>query len=156
MSIKCELAVLRSHPSVSIRLRTTAEELPEVFAKGFTLIAGYIEKCNTEPAGDPFAIYYNLDIRDLDVEFGFPISVSLSGTDNIQTSQTPSGKSVTCLHIGPYNDIEPSYRALTEWVKNNGYEAAGISYEVYLNDPVNTEPEKMNTQIYELIRTIEL
>lgn len=156
MAIKCELAVLKSQPSVSIRLRTTAEELPEFFAKGFARIAEYLENCNTEPAGEPFAIYYNLDIRNLDVEFGFPISVHLRGTDNIQPSQTPSGKAVTCLHIGPYNDMEPCYHALAEWVKDNGYEAAGTSYEMYLNNPVNTEPEKMNTQVYELIRAIEL
>jgi len=156
MSIKCELKVLKSQPSLSIRLKTTADDLAEVFTKGYSAIAGYLEECNAEPSGRPFAIYYNLDIRDLDVEFGFPVCVSLSGTGNIHPSQTPSGKSVTCSHIGPYIDIEPSYYALTEWIKNYGYEAAGIAYEVYLNDPVNTEPDKLNTQIYELIRTIKL
>ncbi|MFT4789668.1 MAG: effector-binding domain-containing protein [Paraglaciecola sp.] len=55
-------------------------------------------------------------MRDVDVEFGFPVSVNLTGTNNIRPSQTPSGKSVTCLHLGPYIDIEPSYRALTEWI----------------------------------------
>ena len=98
----------------------------------------------------------NLDWRDLDVEFGFPVSYSLSGIDNFQPSHRPCGKSVTCLHIGPYSDFEPSYHALTEWIKDYGYEAAGIAYEVYLNDPVNTELEKLKTQVYELIRTIEL
>jgi effector-binding domain-containing protein len=156
MSIKCELRVLKPQPSLSIRLRTNAEALPEVFAKGYSDIAGYLDKWNSEPAGAPFAIYYNLDTRNLDVEFGFPVSVSLSGIDNIRPSQTPSGKSVFCLHIGPYIDVEPSYRALTEWIKDYGYEAAGIVYEVYLNDPVDSDPEKLNTQVYELIRTIEL
>jgi effector-binding domain-containing protein len=156
MSIKCELKVLKSQPSLSIRLKTTVDELTEVFATGYREIERYLEECNVEPTGRPFAIYYNLDIRQLDVEFGFPVSDILNGTDNIQPSQTPSGKSVTCLHIGPYIDVEPSYHALTEWIKNYGYEAAGIAYEVYLNDPVNTEPAKLNTQVYELIRTIEL
>jgi effector-binding domain-containing protein len=147
--------MLESQPSLSIRLRTNADELPEVFAKGYADVACYLQACHAEPAGMPFAIYYNLDLRDLDVEFGFPVSESLPGTGNIQASQTPSGKSVTCLHIGSYSDVEPSYRALTEWIKDYGYEAAGIAYEVYLNDPVKTEPEKLNTQVHELIRTIE-
>ena len=155
MSIKCELRVLKSQPSLSMRIRTTAEELPMAFDTGFAQILEYLHESNTEPAGNPFAIYYNLDNRNLDVEFGFPVTVSLSGTDTIHSSQTPSGKSVTCIHIGPYSDVEASYRALTEWIKDYGYEAAGIAYEVYLNDPVKTEPEKLNTQVHELIRTIE-
>ena len=156
MSIKCELRVLKSQPSLSMRTKTTAEELPEVFNTGFAQILEYLQERNAAPAGDPFAIYYNLDIRNLDVEFGFPVSVSLSGTDTIHSSQTPSGKSVTCMHIGPYSEVESSYRALTEWLKDYGYEAKGIAYEVYLNDPIDTEPDKLKTQIYELIRTIEL
>jgi effector-binding domain-containing protein len=156
MSIKCELKVLKSQSSLSIRLRTNSEALPEIFAKGYAAIAKYLEQYNGEITGAPFAIYYNLDMRHLDVEFGLPVSVSLSGIDNIRPSQTPSGKSVTCLHIGPYIDIESSYRALTEWIKDYGYEATGIAYEVYLNTPVDTEPEKLNTQVYELIRAIEL
>ena len=156
MSIKCELRVLKSQPSLSMRTRTTVEELPEVFNSGFAQILEYLQESNAAAAGDPFAIYYNLDIRNLDVEFGFPVSVSLSGTDTIHSSQTPSGKSVTCMHIGPYSEVESSYRALTEWLKDYGYEAKGIAYEVYLNDPIDTEPDKLKTQIYELIRTIEL
>ena len=53
MSIKCELKVFTSQPSLSIRLKTTAEELPEVFAKGYSDIAEYLEECNTESAGRP-------------------------------------------------------------------------------------------------------
>jgi effector-binding domain-containing protein len=156
MSIKCELTELKSQSSLTIRLRTSAEDLPEVYAKGYADIAKYLEECDAEPAGPAFAIYYNLDLRNLDVEFGFTVSSSLKGIDNIRPSQTPSGKSVTCLHIGPYSDVEPSYRALTEWLKDYGYESAGIAYEVYLNDPIETEPDKLKTQVYELIRTIEL
>ncbi|MFT4994847.1 MAG: effector-binding domain-containing protein [Paraglaciecola sp.] len=156
MSIKCEFTELRSQPCLSIRLRTGAAELPDAFARGYADIALYIKECKVEAAGCPFAIYYNLDMRNLDVEFGFPVPVKLDGRDNIQASQTPQGKSITALHIGPYSDVEPWYRALTEWIKDNGYEAAGIAYEVYQNDPIAAPPEKLKTQIYQMIRHIEL
>lgn len=156
MSIKCEFTVLSSQPSLSIRLRAGATNLPEIFAHGFALITQYLHECKAEPAGRRFAIFYNLDLRELDVEFGFPVSDRLMSRDNIQTGQTPGGKSVTCLHVGPYSDVESSYRALTEWIKDNGYEAAGIAYEVYLNDPTDTPPDKLKTQIYQLIRTLDL
>jgi len=156
MSIKCEFTEIRSQACLSIRLRTSAAERSDVFSRGYGAIAQYMQECKVEPAGCPFAIYYNLDMRGLDVEFGFPVSGSVSGNDDIQPGKTPGGKSVTCLYIGPYSDVGSSYRALTEWIKDNGYEAAGIAYEVYLNDPIATPPEKLKTQVYQMIRHLEL
>jgi effector-binding domain-containing protein len=155
MSIKCELVELVPQPSLSIRVVTTAQYLPEIFANGFGEIMQYLQEFKQLIAGRPYAKYYNLDLRNLDVEFGIPIQQRFSGRDNIQASETPSGKAITCLHTGPYSEVEPSYHALVEWIKDNGYEAAGQAYEVYLNDPENTPPEKLQTQIYEMIRTSE-
>jgi effector-binding domain-containing protein len=155
MSIKCELVELVPQPSLSIRVLTSTQYLPEIFANGFGEIMEYLKEFKQPIAGRPYAKYYNLDLRNLDVEFGIPIQQRFSGRDNIQASETPRGKAVTCLHIGPYSDVEPSYRALVEWMKDRGYEAADLAYEVYLNDSENTPPEKLQTQIYEMIRTSE-
>lgn len=116
MSIKCKLTVLKSWPSLSIRLRKTLKHSLRLLPKDMKTQLDIWIIFDVKPAGTPFVIYYNLDMRDVDVEFGFPVSVNLTGTNNIRPSQTPSGKSVTCLHLGPYIDIEPSYRALTEWI----------------------------------------
>jgi effector-binding domain-containing protein len=156
MSIKCELTELTPQPALTIRVRTSAQYLPQIFENGFREIKDYIKEFKQQAAGYTFAKYYNLDLRDLDVEFGIPILRSFSGRDNIQASETPGGKCVTCLHVGPYRDVELSYHALTEWIKNNGYESSGIAYEVYLNDPLNTPEEKLETQIYEMIMPVEL
>ena len=153
MSFKCELVELAPQTALSIRMRTAAQDLPQVFGKGYGEIAQYLGELQAQPAGPPFAIYYNMDMQDLDVEFGFPISTSLTGRDNIHASETPSGKSASCLHIGPYSDVEPAYNALSQWIKDSGYEATGVAYEVYLNDPDQTPPEELETRIYLLIRT---
>ena len=155
MTIKCEFSILVAQPSVSIRLKTQANKLAEVFKQGYEQISRYIQGSEGKPAGAPYAIFYTLDTRDLDVEFGLPLAAPLSGRNNIQASQTPEGKSISCIHIGPYSELDPSYRALTEWIKNNGYEAAGIAYEMYLNDPTETPPDKLQTRRYQLIRTLD-
>lgn len=155
MAIKCELTTLESQPSLAIRVNTSAHVLPKVLAKGFAEIAEYLRLSNTQAAGPAFTIYYNLDMRCLDVEFGYPVSAVCSDKDNIRVSHTPSGKAVTCLRTGSYMDLEPAYRALTEWIKDHGYESAGIAYEQYLTDPLKTPPSKLNTQVYELTRAIQ-
>ena len=63
--------------------------------------------------------YYNMDMQDLDIEAGFPVSRGLSGKGDIQTGEIPGGKVATCLYTGPYSDIEPAYNALSQWMKEN-------------------------------------
>ncbi|WP_083797626.1 GyrI-like domain-containing protein [Dethiosulfovibrio peptidovorans] len=39
------------------------------------------------------------------------------------------------LHCGPYEGIQAAYRALYDWIGENGYEKTGPDREVYLNCP---------------------
>jgi effector-binding domain-containing protein len=88
-----------------------------------------------------------MDMQDLDVEIGFPVTKPLAGKDDIQASEVPGGKLGYALHTGRYGDIAPAYDALTQFVKEQGYEPTGVSYEFYLNDPEETPQEKLQTQI---------
>jgi effector-binding domain-containing protein len=88
-----------------------------------------------------------MDMQDLDVEIGFPVSGSLPGKGEIQPGEIPGGKAATCLHVGPYTEVGPAYEALMQWIMENGFEATGVAYEMHLNDPAQTPPEELKTQI---------
>ena len=98
-------------------------------------------------AGPPFTAYYNMDMQDLDVEIGFPVPKKLPDKGTIKAGEIPAGKVATCLYTGPYNEMEPAYNALHQWTQDNGYKLTGIAYEIYLNDPEQTPPEQLQTQI---------
>jgi effector-binding domain-containing protein len=34
-----------------------------------------------------------------------------------------------------------------QWMAEQGYEGTGVSYELYLNDPTETPPAELQTQI---------
>jgi effector-binding domain-containing protein len=91
--------------------------------------------------------YFNMDMQDLDLEIGFPVEQAISGKGDIQASEIPAGKQVSCLHTGPYSKVEPAYNAMMEWVPANGYTATGVSYEFYLNDPEQTPENELLTKI---------
>ena len=110
------------------------------------LILG-LEEIGEQPSGSPFAGYFNMDLQDLDVEIGFPVSGKLTGRGNIQPSLIPPCRTATCIYTGPYSDIEPAYNALFQWISENGYETTGTVYEFYLNDPDETPPEELRTEI---------
>ena len=90
----------------------------------------------------------------LDVQVGFPVPREIAGKDDIQAAETPGGKVATCLYTGPYSEIKTAYTALTQWIKDNGYDATGVACETYLNDPDQTLPQELQTQISFLLQTI--
>ena len=147
MTYQCEIQELPARPTLSIRTRSHLEGLPEVIRKSFAAIGQAIGQKGEFPAGPPFTAYYNMDMQDLDVELGFPVSHSLPGVGDIQAGEIQAGKFAVCIHIGPYNEIESAYRALSAWVEEQGYKASGVAYEFYLNDPAEIPPEALQTQI---------
>lgn len=152
MFYKCELKELAAQSALSIRTRTSVQNLPNILSEGYGAIAQYLNGVNKQPSGAPFAIYYNWDMQNLDVEFGFPVEEGIEGNNNIKVSITPGGKVATCLYIGSYNKIETAYKALMKWIEDNKYETTGIAYEVYLNDPAQTPLQELKTQISLLLK----
>jgi effector-binding domain-containing protein len=147
MTYNCELVEQSPQPTLSIRTTTTIKELPQELGKAYGAIGQYLGQLGEQPAGAPYAAYFNWDTKDFDVEIGFPVSGTFPEKDDIKSSEIPGGKLARCLYTGPYNKIEPAYNALTAWVKENGYEATGVAYEFYLNDPGETPQEELMTQI---------
>ena len=147
MSYKCELVEQPPQPTLSIRSKTNIENLPQELGNAYGAIGQYLGQLGEQPAGAPYAAYFNWDMSNLEVEIGFPVSSTLPDKDEIKSGEIPGGRLARCIYTGPYNEIEPAYNALTAWVKEHGYEATGIVYEFYLNDPGEVSPEDLMTQV---------
>jgi effector-binding domain-containing protein len=147
MDFHCEIKEQAAQPTLSIRKRTPIDGLPQLLGESYGKIAGYLAELGTQPDGAPFAAYYNMDMQDLDVEIGFPVTEPVPSKGDIQASQIPGGKLAIALHTGPYGEIGPAYDALTQFAKEQGCEPTGVSYEFYLNDPQETSPQDLKTQI---------
>ena len=93
MTYKCEVKEQSGQPTLSIRTRTPVQEIPDVLGKAYGAIAQYLETLQEQPAGPPFSVYYNMEMQDLDIEIGFPVSRKLAGKGDIQASETPKRKS---------------------------------------------------------------
>ena len=147
MSYQCELWERLPQPALTIRTTSPVQALSQAMGKAYGAIAQYLGQMGEAPAGPPFVAYYNMDMQNLDVEIGFPVGRPLSGLGEIQASEIPGGKLASCLHVGPYGDLGFAYEALTQWLADNGYEATGAAYEMYLNDPMQTRPQELQTQV---------
>jgi effector-binding domain-containing protein len=147
MSYQCQVKEQPSQPTLAIRTRTSVQQLGQALGEAYGAIAQYLGELGEAPAGPPFAAYHNEDMEDLDVEIGFPVARELPGRGDILAGEIPGGGVATCLHTGPYSGIGSAYEALSHWMEENGYQPTGVAYEVYLNDPDETPPEELQTQI---------
>ena len=132
---------------LSIRTRTAVQDLPKVLGQSYDLIVQYLCELGEAPAGPPFVGYFNMDMQDLDVEIGFPVTRPLPGKAEIQPSQLPAGNHATCLHSGSYKALEQTYNALQKFIAEGGHKPSGVAYEFYLNDPNETPEDQLQTQI---------
>jgi effector-binding domain-containing protein len=88
-----------------------------------------------------------MDMQDLDVEAGFPVTRALPGKNDIKSGEILAGKHAACLHVGPYAQSVPAYDALARWTEENGYTPTGVAFEFYLNDPTQTPQAELQTRI---------
>lgn len=143
-----ELREVREKDTVSIRTTTSVEKLSEVIGPGYGEIMQYLGAKGVQASGPPFAMYHNMDMSALDVEFGFPVAAKVEARGRIKPGKLPAGKAAVGLHVGPYDKITEAYNRLTAFVKEKGLETDSFCYEVYLNDPADTPPDKLQTEIY--------
>lgn len=147
MSFKCKIVERDAQNTLSIRTTSSAQNLPEALGKNYGVIMQYLGQLNEEMSGPPFVIYYNMDMDNLDIDIGIPVSKKIPDKDEIKGCEIAAGKYGSCLYTGPYNEMSSAYTALSKYLANNGYEPTGIALEMYLNDPTEVSPDQLQTEI---------
>lgn len=152
MRFKIELNEQKAQPVLSIRTRTAIENLPKVIGESYEKIMQYLTELGEQPANAPYTAYYNLDMQDLDVEMGFPVSNLLPGKGEIKSGEIPQGKYVSCMYKGAYSQMEQIYNEMFKWIEENGYEQTGLYYEYYYNSPNDVPESELLTNIVMAIK----
>jgi len=145
--MKIELKELTAQPTLSIRTRTSIDKLPQTIGDGYHRIAAYMEELKEKPADVPFTAYYNMDMQDMDVEMGFPVSKPLPDKGDIKAGQTMAGKAAVSMYKGPYSAMEKVYNEIFEWIGEKGCQPKGVFYEHYYNSPGEVPESEMLTRI---------
>lgn len=136
-----------SQPVLSIRTRTSLQQLPNLIGQSYERIDKYMKEINVKPSDAPFTAYYNLSMDDMDVEIGFPISGAVPGKDDITYHEFPPSKVVTAMYKGSYSGMEKTYEGIFKWIKEEGYTPTGVYFEYYYNSPDEVPENELLTKI---------
>lgn len=137
--------------TLSIRTKTQVETLPMLIGECYGKMSAYLEELGEYLEDVPFVAYHNLDMQNLDVEMGFPVSKALPGKDEIKSGVIPAGKIVFCMFRGAYSEVEPTYNEMYKWIEDNGFKATGTAYEHYYNGPGFPESEMLTMIVMPIV-----
>lgn len=98
----------------------------------------YLKIQRVTPIGACFTLYHS-DEPTIDAEVCEPIgAATLTPAARVQVRELPAVEQMaTAVHHGPFTTIGGCYRALVQWIENNGYRICGPGREVYLQPPAN-------------------
>ena len=151
MSLSIKVTVKQTEPMTVAFLGVKGHfsQIPTAFSRLYSWIS---EKGYT-PHGPAIAVYYDVPGQVPDDQLRWELRSQLS-EDIVPTGSDEQGLGIkrvgavqvaTTMHKGPYEKVEGTYEALTEWVSENGYEINGPAEELYLNNPES--PEELVTEI---------
>lgn len=92
MPYPCKLEERFAQPTLAIRSRAAVQDLPRVLREDYGAIAQELGEQGERPPGLPFVAYHNMDIQDLDIEIGFPVTRELPGKNDVQARLTGRGQ----------------------------------------------------------------
>lgn len=107
-----------------------------------------LTKAKLERNGHMFAIFPRYNEESMDVICAVPVSPDAKLPSRYKIQQTAGGKAVKAVHIGPYETLEKTHLEINKFLEFRNLEMSGAPWEVYVNDPGETDQSKFITEIY--------
>ena len=119
----------------------------------FDRLYSWISKKGYKPRGPAIVVYYNIPGQvpddqlswELRSEIGEKQAAIKPDEQGLGVKRVGAVQVATTMYKGPYEKMEGTYRALTEWVSKNSYEINGPVEELYFNS--SARPEELITEI---------
>jgi effector-binding domain-containing protein len=148
-----ETRVLPGTPVAIMRATLTVADLPAWLGMAFGRTAATLGRRGMGPAGPPFARYHRLADERFEVEAGFPAAGPVGDDGDVIGAELPGGPAAVTVHVGPYDEMGPTYAALEVWISDHGFEADGDAWEVYFSDPqAQPDPDTWRTEVVQPYR----
>lgn len=140
-----EVQTLQAQPAAAVRDEVPMQDLRDVFDRGFHAVMRAVEAQGVSITGPPFGFYPRMPGETVAVVVGFPVSAPVAPDGDVSAFELPGGRAITCVHVGPYDTLEATYRELLAWAASEGLRLAEHMWESYLTDP-SAEPDPSRWQ----------
>jgi len=137
---KVDLRELGEQPVLTMRSQVREDDLDRAIGRAINGVAAYLRELGEESAGPPFNVRGDVDENGVsEVEIGWPTARALPGRAPVESRVLPPGRAAWAIFRGPYEELPGAYRAVYEWVLEQGHEPVGSPREIYYSDPDETD-----------------
>lgn len=149
-SANIEVKNIEGQKALVLKADIPTSEIGQKMGEMYKQIFEHMGANSIDPAGPPFAVYYEFDPEGNTVfEAGVPVGKEVEGAEDMEYKEYPDMKVVTTLYKGPYEKMEKVYTDLEQYITDNNHKKLGPVWEVYLTDPQQEEdPNNNQTIIY--------
>lgn len=135
---------------ISGEVEHSPANVSKALAERYGKLAAFMKENGIEPAGPPLAITTKSGPGRWAFQAAMPIDadVEVEQTDEVKLGETYGGKVVRAVHKGPYEQLRPAYQQIMAFIEKESLAENGNSWEQYVNDPAETKPEELVTNIY--------
>ncbi|MFO1187490.1 MAG: GyrI-like domain-containing protein [Alphaproteobacteria bacterium] len=148
-----EIVTLEAKPAIVAAGDGMGEGIDGAVKAAFGKVQAYLSAQKIAAAGPPIAITHSYDVATQRWAFdaGMPVAAAPAAppaaADGVRAIQTHAGKTAKFKYHGDPAKSEAFYNAIFAWLKAQGLEPAGDSWEEYLSDE-KTPSEEWDVDIY--------
>jgi effector-binding domain-containing protein len=116
----------------------------------FKSLNEYLAKQGIKPTGPAMTIYTQTDDTGFSFRAALPIAEAPKDPPkgDIAVGPAPSGKALKFVHRGPYDAMDSTYEAITNYLDDKQLEAKDLFIEQYVTDPVTTSQDKLVVNVF--------
>ena len=140
VSLEITLEEAPEEAALLVRRRIAADEVARHLGDILPGVFGYAQRAGIPLSGPPVVRYSEHGPASFTIEAGFPVAAAVPGEAAIQPATLGGTQVASTVHVGPYEDLPGTYRAIEAWMDEQGLESAGDPWEQYITDP-GDEPD---------------
>lgn len=152
MSTKISIEAVQPRRLAAVRRRVHLQEIATTWRPALDKVWEFLKQHpGLRTDGHNVFLYHHPPNRQsaMSIDFGVEVSRAFAPEGEISLAETPAGKVLTAMHIGPYERLSETHNAIHAWATANKLSFAGKSWEIYGDWTDN--PAKLETRIEYLL-----
>lgn len=148
MSDEISVEERESQPISSTRFECRPAAMSDHLEKMLPPVLAYIKAQDGEVTGPPLLRYHAVFDERFHLEVGYPVKEPIAAKAMFESNELPGGYVVAITHTGPYAELGKAHKRVRDWIREHDWKPAGSAWDFYLDDPKETDPDSLRTQIY--------
>jgi effector-binding domain-containing protein len=141
-----ELKDVKKQTTLVVKKTVKQTEIAGALGQIYPKVFQYLAANKIQEASAPLA-RYKIVADGLAMEAGVVVPEGTKGEGDLVVGELPAGKAAFTVHVGPYEKLPETYKALNAWLAAKGLKSSGIAWEIYISDP-QSKPDEIKTECY--------